>query len=740
MKLNVTYPFITFERHRCWIILILLLFIIRCQSSYGQNLKHHSMPLPFPEVKFIHQSAIDANMGPNLSNRCCRVDAFLNGNLSHFQMLGDGSELEFIPIFQTSESIIFYHDNFYRLADADTIPFRYLLTSVAVAYHFARIPVVIRKSIYVHPDQPICLQRVWIESHSDSVEQLSFLERAVFTLGDPYYTLYRYPRGNVEFSANFTGFSIENRLNEKYRAAFLMAGPTIIPAATRNDDWQRRQQVVKQPWSEPQYPGKACEDASAFLQSRVTLQPHQTTELLILYGGGKLETDLLALAVELRQLFETNQLQLQFEIPNQISANSFFISQMPDTLFDQGLAISNKVMHQLVAHPNGLMALPGHMYPRFYARDSHWQIRGLLLTGNFVEVRQLIEHLARFQTEQGDFPTRIDLKGNAQYHAAAPDVDTPMLFCLSILEYVKWTQDLDFGRLHWPTIERTIAYLQGRDLDGDGWIEQGPNQDWADVMKRSGAVTYCQALYFALLRETAEMGKRLGSDRAKDFARQALKLQRAFDKKFWDREYGFYVDAIDEQGNPVRRITQDACLAFVFGLAQDQKKIKSHLQQLKQRCWTEWGATNREPQKNGGKAGPPGFYLNGGVWLWTTAFEAYCHFRFGNPADGIAIINRIKEYDFGANPYRQVYFDTNEWHNGMNGLNCEYDYKQSRNFTTGSGAHVWAVIGGLFGLNVNMDGTINWQPRFPAEWQGKKVHLKHLFAGSQKIDREFMVK
>ncbi len=740
MVANFTNLFSTMQQCRCGVISIFLLTFILCQGSYGQNPNKYSRQLPFPEVKLSQRSTIDANMGPNLYNHRCRVDVYLNGTLSHFQMLGDGSELEFMPIFQTSESMIWYQNQFYRLAEADSIRFRYLLTSVAVDYHFNKIPVVIRKSIYVHPDQPICLQRVWIESRSESVEPISFLERAIFTLGDPYYTLYRATRGKVELSSNLNGFGIENRLNEKYRAAFLMAGENIIPAATRHDEWQRRYRIIKQPWSEPQYPGKACDDAAAFVQSSITLQPHQTMELLILYAGGKIETDLLAPLAELNETFKSKQLAEKFEIPSQRIADGFFIAHTPDTLFDQGLAISNKVMHQLVAHANGLMALPGHIYPQFYARDSHWQIRGLLLTGNFVEVRQLIEHLAQFQTEQGDFPTRIDLKGRPHYFAGKPDVDTPILFCLSILEYVKWTQDLDFGRKHWPTIERTIAYLQRRDLDGDGWIEQGPNQDWADVLGRNGKVTYCQALYFALLQETAELGKRLGYVQAKNFASQARRLQQAFDKIFWDSENGFYVDAIDEQGNPVRQITQDACLAFVFGLAQDRKKIRSHLEQLKQRCWTEWGATNREPQNIGGKVGPSGFYHNGGVWLWTTAFEAYCHFRFGDPADGIAIINRIKKYDLGDNPYRQVYFDTNEWHNGLTGLNCEYDYKQSRNFTTGSGAHVWAVIAGLFGLNLDMDGTVNWQPRFPAAWQGKKIYLNHVFAGSKEINREFISK
>ena len=107
--------------------------------------------------------------------------------------------------------------------------------------------------------------------------------------------------------------------------------------------------------------------------------------------------------------------------------------------------------------------------------------------------------------------------------------------------------------------------------------------------------------------------------------------------------------------------------------------------------------------------------------MWLTAFEAFAHFRFGDPEDGIFVLNAIKEYEFGKNPYNAVYFDTTEWHDSLNGLNSEYDWKQCRNFTTGSGAHIWVIVEGLFGLQLKMNGELSWNPRFPKTWKNKPI-------------------
>jgi len=215
------------------------------------------------------------------------------------------------------------------------------------------------------------------------------------------------------------------------------------------------------------------------------------------------------------------------------------------------------------------------------------------------------------------------------------------------------------------------------------------------------------------------------------------RLKTGYDNLFWDEEAGFYIDYITPQGKRMKKMSQDVCLAFIFGLTDDRTKIRNHLAKLKEKCWTKWGPKHHEGYVDGNTYDPPGFYCNGGVWMWLTAFEAYAHFQYGNPEDGVSALNAIKEYEFGKNPYGEVYFDTTEWHDSINGLNCEYDWKECRNFTTGSGAHVWAIICGLYGLQISMKGDITWNPGFPASWRGKPVALNNVRVGDNTMHKVF---
>ncbi len=87
--------------------------------------------------------------------------------------------------------------------------------------------------------------------------------------------------------------------------------------------------------------------------------------------------------------------------------------------------------------------------------------------------------------------------------------------------------------------------------------------------------------------------------------------------------------------------------------------------------------------------------------------------------------------------YSAVYFDTTEWHDSINGLNCEYNWKECRNFTTGSGAHVWAVIEGLFGLEITISGEIKWKPNFPLSWKNKPITISGARHGDEMLTKEF---
>lgn len=287
-----------------------------------------------------------------------------------------------------------------------------------------------------------------------------------------------------------------------------------------------------------------------------------------------------------------------------------------DTLLTQSIAISAKLVDQVFLTRHGSMVFPGHMYPRFYARDSHWQMLGLLSIGQFEKVRKLIEIYAKFQDKNGFFPTSINMDGSANYFSLdAPDIDSTAYFVMSVCEYVRWSKDNEWGKGMWDRIVLALRALGTRDTNGDVWLEQGENQDWADTLERKGNVTYCQAVYYRALDLACQLGHVIGKTEdnsdIKEYDRKCRVMREQFDGKFWENSVGFYVDYVTEDGVKQCKLTQDACLAFVYGLATNKQNIQQHLQQLKQRCWTKWGAAKQEAYDNVERHGPEGFYHNG---------------------------------------------------------------------------------------------------------------------------------
>ena len=42
---------------------------------------------------------------------------------------------------------------------------------------------------------------------------------------------------------------------------------------------------------------------------------------------------------------------------------------------------------------------------------------------------------------------------------------------------------------------KAVEYLENRDIDNDGLLEQGPNEDWMDTALQSGKIVYSQGCW-----------------------------------------------------------------------------------------------------------------------------------------------------------------------------------------------------------------------------------------------------
>ncbi len=672
--------------------------------------------------------------GPSLNTRSSRAEITIAGEIINFEIIGDGKDQnnDFQRILQTTRTYVFEPKcGYIDLNTAQFITFEYNLTFATVTYDDPRLFVKIVKKILPAPDA-IAGYAIEITLHEKGGMPLPgtyhVAMQSIFSLGDNYLN-----SGMFVF-----GWAVQNAMNSHLFGTFAsIPTPSEAPLVymqTRVSTWDWIVRSRKTPIIENAVEKKRNEETCFIIQRGFTLTRNEFPPMLFTIGGGKTSTDAGMVLEDFMEKWEGGAFE-QYARSLQDDAERFFFLHTPDPLLNQYAAVSAKTAATYYMLNKKAFTVPGHQYPRFYARDSYWQFRGMLILGMASEVKDLIGQFFNEQRENGAFATSLNLDGTLnQFTASGADLDGVILPVLSLIEYVRWSQDWATAKQFWPKIVKSHQYLLTRDTDGDGFLEQKGNQDWADTLQRSGKVVYSQAIYYEFLHAIESLAQKFGDARiAKECKRIYSKMESNFDAIFWDEPAGTYVDFVKPDGTKKVCANQDMLLARIFGLNSNRVFFLRSLDRLKKNCWTEWGAGKQEPYDlEGSSWGLAGFYHNGGIWLWCAAFEATARFLAGQIDDGLWILNTCRAYDFGKNPYGYCYLEPTEWYGTYTGENDYHHYKSAKFFTTGAGAHLWALIHGLLGLKLGFDGNPQFSPRFPEAWDGKKTELDLTVGGNRR--------
>jgi glycogen debranching enzyme len=215
-----------------------------------------------------------------------------------------------------------------------------------------------------------------------------------------------------------------------------------------------------------------------------------------------------------------------------------------------------------------------------------------------------------------------------------------------------------------PRMLRAIEYLNSRDIDNDGLLEQNHNEDWMDTILRAGKIVYDQACWLLALNNLSTLLWKLGNDREADrLMRLADKTVHAVEQRLWSEEDGCYIDIQESHhiGGPYRTLTQDTSFYLVaitentandnFAILRQQKQQQepkntyrnlhsraiSSLDAIRRRVWRDkWPlVTEAELKATGPWLLKPYQYHNHTFWPWTTGIEMLARSRF----------NRIEECD-----------------------------------------------------------------------------------------------
>lgn len=227
-----------------------------------------------------------------------------------------------------------------------------------------------------------------------------------------------------------------------------------------------------------------------------------------------------------------------------------------------------------------------------------------------------------------------------------------------------------------PRMLKAVKYLQSRDVDGDGLLEQKHNEDWMDTLLRTGKVVYSQACWILALKSLSSLLLKIGDQyNASDIRSMANNAIFAVEKNLWSYDDQCYIDLLDadlhlDEKMHNRLLTQDislylvalsegsneTCSKRVRQIPEKDTSIKdkfieseSHnralctLAALKRRIWKKEIplVTEREITKTGPWILKANEYHNHTFWAWITGIEMISRYRYGQIADFLCLFSKF---------------------------------------------------------------------------------------------------
>jgi len=218
-------------------------------------------------------------------------------------------------------------------------------------------------------------------------------------------------------------------------------------------------------------------------------------------------------------------------------------------------------------------------------------------------------------------------------------VDATALWLLLVAELAVWTGDLDGFELRAATVDAALGWVDGPgDPDGDGFVEYERrsrvglrNQGWRDsfdaVMHADGtpaqgpiALAETQGYVYYAKRRLASVYGQLGDvERAERLSKDAARLKRAFNERFWMEDEGFYAMALDGQKRQVRAVSSTIGHALWSRIVAEEHIPAVVRRLMAPDMFTGWGIRTLSNETR--FYNPVSFY-NGSVWPFDTALIA----------------------------------------------------------------------------------------------------------------------
>jgi len=255
------------------------------------------------------------------------------------------------------------------------------------------------------------------------------------------------------------------------------------------------------------------------------------------------------------------------------------------------------------------------------------------------EFRARVARKEELEEIKGALPTSIH-RGYREIYAAKPDIDSNALMIRATCRACVASKNRTFSEKMYPTLQSAVEYLRSRDVDGDGLLEQGPNEDWMDTVMREGKVVYSQGTWLGALNSLASLldflGRTSESDKIKE---EAVSVERNVDNTLWN-------DLCYADNASVGRINQDVVFYINERSGKQDPKALRSLGTIRERLWMcSSGPKVSSPAYR--KTGPLKLkeieYHNQAFWPWISAVEVKSRIASGDTSNAAVLLENCIE-------------------------------------------------------------------------------------------------
>jgi glycogen debranching enzyme len=302
--------------------------------------------------------------------------------------------------------------------------------------------------------------------------------------------------------------------------------------------------------------------------------------------------------------------------------------------------------------PSGVGARPGFGW--FFGGDAAINSFAMDAVGMWPQVAQGLRFLGAYQRSDGKIPHEISQAAGrlpwfdgtfpyTYYH-----LDTTPYWIVAVWRYWRATGDETLLSELWPAVRRAYSWCLTRDTDGDGIIENGPENLGAIEIGDLGVGIhqdiYVAAVWIEALDAMTELAASQSDD---DLSREADRLRgrasRTLNDAYWRQTEDHHAFGLLTTGATNDNLTVWPATAAAFSLLDTARAERTLTKLAADSISADWGA---RILSTGSPLYDPMHYNNGAVWPFVTGFVIWGQYNYRRPWSGFPLLDALAQLTF----------------------------------------------------------------------------------------------